>query len=168
MILLAALNQVFFFFFFTNPGSTYTFLLAPCDSNYGGRGREAHPSHLLLGLKKKKHFKLSPWIQIASRSNWNDFHGCNNNVYRSLRAARARSSRKSMTEINTDKRHCCWGSSLNHIWIYNTMPIHFRSAPPWSPGWYGASRTKTFKCIPAVRIYRDNKHRIRDPVGAAP
>lgn len=162
MILLAALNHVFF-----NKSRFHLYFPAGC--NYGGRGREAQPSHLLLGLKKKIHYELSPWIQMASHSNWNDLHGYNNNVYWSLRAARARSSRKSMTEINTDKRHCCLGSSLNHIWIYNTMPIHFRSAPSWSPSWYGANRTKTFKCMPAVRIYiRDNKHRIRDPVSAAP
>lgn len=163
MILLAVFNNVFFFFFL----QIQVPLILSCWQLWWTRKRGSTIA-LAFRIEKKIHYELSPWIQMASHSNWNDFHGCNNNVYWSPRAARARSSRKSMTEINTDKRHCCLGSSLNHIWVYNTMPIHFRSAPPWSPGWYGADRTKTFKCIPAVRIFWDNKYRIRDPVGAAP
>lgn len=152
MILLAALNHVFFF------DKSRFHLYFPAGSMWQQlwwtRKRGSTIALAFRIEKKKIHYKLSPWIQMTSHSNWNDFHGCNNNVYWSLRAARARSSRKSMTKINTDKRHCCLGSSLNHIWIYNTMPIHFRSAPPWSPGRYGANRTKTFKCIAEVRIYK--------------
>lgn len=57
---------------------------------------------------------------LASVWNWSDLHCFNNNSYRLVCSAQADKVKQELYYLG------CLGSKFNHIWIYNTMPIHLR------------------------------------------